>query len=102
MLYFFPLYLLYLVNSQTLTRSVAVEEMGTLLPQIRYQSTMCAFLVLSHRLLQPSSVFFFHTYGVAAVACISHFLGPLRPRRSININPVFLKNWIHKACIRVT
>jgi len=49
LLYFAPYYLFLLVNSQTLTRSVAVEEMGTLLPQI-YQSTMCAFLVLSHRL----------------------------------------------------
>jgi len=50
LLYFAPYYLFLLVNSQTLTRSVAVEEMGTLLPQISYQSTMCAFLVLSHRL----------------------------------------------------
>jgi len=50
LLYFAPYYLFLLVNSQTLTRSVAVEEMGTLLPQISYQSAMCAFLVLSHRL----------------------------------------------------
>jgi len=50
LLYFAPYYLFLLVNSQTLTRSVAVEEMGILLPQISYQSTMCAFLVLSHRL----------------------------------------------------
>jgi len=41
MLYFLPFNLFVLVNYQILTRSIAVEVMGTLLPQADFASLRC-------------------------------------------------------------